>query len=110
MTEACENCRYWLAHAETDPPTARPRYGSCRRQPPVPTTGTALHCVTAWPQTQHAEWCGEWAEKVEPKPKPCTHQWHSNARTGRFTCRRCGLELAGAAAETLKRAPDFRNS
>jgi hypothetical protein len=81
MRPHCESCRHWRAPEPRTEASDEPIVGECRRNPPVAlvmawTFGTNhddQECADAasvdwraWPITQHADWCGEWAKADPP--------------------------------------------
>lgn len=77
MTEACQNCRYWLGLGDGRPT------GFCRRHAPRPVLARneapeggrdgirdAIASETVWPLTARDDWCGEYRSGPEHVPDP----------------------------------------
>ncbi len=69
MKENCETCRFW----DGSSPDAT-GWGMCRRNPPTHVSheildGGGIANVGFWPDTEDDDWCGEFQEKIELRPK-----------------------------------------
>lgn len=63
----CGDCRWWdLTKPRYEPPNEPFEYGYCYRFPPVPTGNVYGH--SAHPQTEGADWCGEFQPATVAPP------------------------------------------